>query len=167
MCVHIYIYIYVYLFQCACACIPACTPARQHACMPACLHISSHTVTKDFPTNVSLNLKDYYIVFRDHATISATIPATICLCVVLMCKSIHEKSSQFLSGVFTEVFLSEIISFHGRSALREFAHDICLSTCLHARTSARLHASTSASGTAQDTPTTTFRHFSNLNCLIT
>ena len=38
----------------------------------------------------------------------------------------HEKLSQLLSEVFTEVVLSEIISFHAISALREFAHEICI-----------------------------------------
>ena len=62
--------------------------------------------------------------FPDRATISVTIPATICLCMDLTHTSIQEKLSQFLSGVFTDVLLSGIINGHARSALREFTHDI-------------------------------------------
>ena len=55
----------------------------------------------------------------------ATIPATIGLCIPLKLKRIHEKLSLFLTWLFTESCLSEIISVHAISALREFAHENC------------------------------------------
>ena len=58
-----------------------------------------------------------------HATISATIPATMCLCVGLDRKSRHEKLSHFLSGVFTEVVLSDIEKFT-RNLLCKSLHTI-------------------------------------------
>ena len=63
------------------------------------------------------------MLFPDSAMISATIPAKT-FCVGLNRNSVHEKLSQLLSGVSTELFLSGITSCHARSALREFAHEI-------------------------------------------
>ena len=60
--------------------------------------MSSHAVTGDFPTICSLIWKA--IFFTDHATISATIPASICLCIVSNRKSLHKKLLQFFVGGF-------------------------------------------------------------------
>ena len=70
--------------------------------------MSSHTVTRDASTIVSLVLTSF---FPDHAKISAATPATSCLCYVLNRKIIHEKLSQHLSRIVTEVDLSETKEF--------------------------------------------------------
>ena len=81
------------------------------------LQISSHAVIRDFPTICSLILKDGVLPrpCDDFCDNPCDNPCDQYSC--------HEKLSQILSGDFTEVCLSEIISFLTISTLREFAHD--------------------------------------------
>ena len=58
-----------------------------------------------FQTISSLIWKDDFDIFPDHATISATIPATICLRIVLNRKSPHEKLSPVFGRGLSPKFL--------------------------------------------------------------
>ena len=75
------------------------------------------------------------------------------------------RANQVLPEIFSEVALPEIVCFHTRSDLREFAHGTC--ACARPRNPARFedNAGAIAPTDALDTPCFGWHYLSNATCL--